>query len=175
MTGAKKRKTKRASLLDAEVVSKAPQQQRLVIKTAGSAEEEFMREEAAIEKQNQLARDIADGIERGELPSAQNKRQFIALILRTWADRVRPERPAKRGNPSFIAKAKIYDPDRVALEVGFKIAFGDTPIEAVAAIADDLEVDVSTIPKIFRPRRAAVAQWFVNTNLAHRVGAILGE
>ena len=51
------------------------------------------------------------------------------------------------------------------------------PGEAIKRVADHFEVDESTIAKIFRERRDAVARsgWIVNTNLAQRAGAIRGE
>ena len=67
--------------------AKAPQQRRLTIQIAGSAAEAFAREQAAVEKQKRWARDVADRIERGELPRGSDERQVIAWIVRGWADR----------------------------------------------------------------------------------------
>jgi hypothetical protein len=151
--------------------SKAPRQQGVVIHTAANEEEALARHAAARAMQNQHARDYADSIERGELPEAPLAREFIAVILRSWADRPPPPKPAKRGNPSF--KRKIYSPDRVALEVVIRIADGEDPHAAKARVADLLEVDESTVAKILRDRREAVER-FIGINVASR-GAIRGE
>jgi hypothetical protein len=129
---------------------------------------------AAFEKQTRRARDIADGIERGELPVLPEDRQFVALIMRNWANREMPKKPARRGNPKF--ERKIYDPFRVALMVAFEIGFGKEEHDAIASIAEEIGVEWDTVRKIFRARRKHIAaNWFANTNLAHRVGAIRGE
>jgi len=145
----------------------------LVIRLAGSEEEAFEQEAAAVEIQRSWARDVADGIEQGNLPGKKSERRLAAAILRLWADQLRVAKPKKRGNPQFARK--IYDPDEAALRVGFEIAFGADPPEAIRRVADYFELNDSTIAKIFRARRSAVAEWFVHSNLAHRAGAIRDE
>lgn len=125
--------------------------------TAASEEDALARDAAAREKQNEYARTYAAGIERGELPAAQDEREFIALILRWWADRPPPQPQAKRGNPQF--KRKVYSPDTVALDVLMRIKSGDDPQTAIAAVADRLSVDDSTVAKVFRDRGEAVARF----------------
>jgi hypothetical protein len=159
----------------------------LVLQGAGSADEAFAREQAVAEEQKAWARAVADRIERGELPEAAGERELIAFILRLWADRVKVTKPPKRGNPR--SAAKLHDRDLVALLVGCRIAGGRVRAstgewrlaegvdagEAIILVADEFGVDESTVAKIFRQRRAAVARWFANSNVAHRVGAIRGN
>ncbi len=144
----------------------------VTILTAASEEDALARDAAAREKQNEYARTYAAGIERGELPATQDEREFIALILRWWADRPPPQPQAKRGNPRF--KRKVYSPDSVALEVLMRIKSGDDSQAAIAYVAELLDVDESTIGKVFRDRREDVAR-FLGINIGARDGAIRGE
>ncbi len=61
--------------------------------------------------------------------------------------------------------------------VGLEIGHGAEPSEAIRRVADQFDVDESTVAKIFRERRDAVARspFIANSNLAHRIGAIRGE
>ncbi len=66
-----------------------PRQRSLVLLTAGSEEEAYAREAAAMENQKAHARRYADGIVRGELPDDSSEREFIAFLLRWWAAQVK--------------------------------------------------------------------------------------
>ncbi len=99
---------------------------------------------------------------------------MVAAILRAAADELHADTPPRRGNPNF--PRKLPSEDDVALMVGYRIAFGADEQDAIAKVADKLDVDPSTVGKLFRKRRLAVADWFSeNPDLAHRCGAIRGE
>jgi hypothetical protein len=127
---------------------------------------------AIVAWQKAWAYDIAAGIERGSLPAAEYW-GMIASMVRRAADQWRAPTGKKVGNPSF--KRKLPDDDTVAVLVGCRIGVGDELAGAIDHVAESFEVDRSRVAKIFRKRRAAVADFFVCSNLAHRVGAIRGE
>jgi hypothetical protein len=142
----------------------------------------------AVAVQKSWGHDIADGIKRGELPQNAHERRVVAAIVRAWADQLHVPKARKRGNPSFARK--LPDDDTVAVMVGLRIGLGDglvargdrvvrsppdEPAAAITYVADLFGVDDSTVAKIFRARRDAVADFFTHSNLRHRVGAIRGK
>ena len=115
--------------------------------------------------------DVAAGVERGALPTAEYERKRIASLLRFWSDQLRMPTPRKgRGNPAF--KRKLPDDDSAALAVGFHLGCGESVFAVIALVADYFNVDETTVRKAFSERRAAVADFFLKSNLKHRVGAI---
>ena len=90
---------------------------------------------------------------------------MIAAILRYWADQIKVQKPAKRGNPAF--KKKVYDANGAAIEIGRRERFGESQSDAIKYVADAFDVDESTMAKIYRERRDAVDNYFLLTNLKH--------
>ena len=151
--------------------AKATPRQRLTL--PGAASDDEIRAEI-VGRQKALAYEIAAGIERGELPSDPNVRLFAAQRLRIGADLLRADKPKRRGNPNFARK--LPDDDMVAVLVGLEIAFGPDDSTAIKRIADRFDfADPFHVARIFRKRRAAVADFIAHGSLADRACAIRGN
>jgi hypothetical protein len=127
------------------------------------------RQAEAVRQQRDWAESVASGIERGVLPAREFEREIIAWIIRHAASQLQVVQKPKRGNPDF--KAKVPHDDTVPLMVQCQIALGKTPDEAFDCVADCFGVDDSTIRKLYRKRRTAMAK----LKLRHLGGAIRRE
>lgn len=130
--------------------TKPGKRQGINLKGEGSTDEGHARDLA---KQRAWAYAVADGIERGELPIADDERLMLAAILRSAADQL-PERPRKRrGNPG-----KLPDDDSAPLMVRMRERSGES--DALQKVAEYFGVDESSLAKICRTRRAAIDEFF---------------
>jgi hypothetical protein len=102
--------------------------------------------------QRELARKIADVLERGECldsleyPTAYRK--FAANILRLWADNHPDNPPRARG------RAPTFPSGSAALMVAFDVAEGMSRRAAIAKTAEFYGVSTEAITKAIKPHRA---------------------
>lgn len=106
--------------------------------------------ESAAASQKALAREVAQGIADGKpLDLDQDGRDFIALILRQWADNLASKPKTKQGSPprfDHASEALVYAKNRWK---------GIPHGEALAEISERVGVSEQAVEKAIRKHRAA--------------------
>lgn len=114
----------------------------------------------AAQSQRELAREMADKIERGEPLEHRMHRMIAAGILRLWADNLSDTAPRKPGQAPRVHAGEV------AMQVAVLRVQGIAKTRAIAQVAEDLGVSDEAIRKALKKHGdEAMRFWSAGTNL----------